>query len=140
VRNPELESILSDVLAASDTPAAHRLCRDCRADLIRNGAASAIGLARSLLRAVLDYREAERALALRGGFCEPEHKAGGVRGPCERPAGVACWWLGRRETATKTLPAMGWCGAGERLPKEARWWCVEGQGYWWRLPSDNGGG
>jgi len=128
----DCDGLVAAILAECDTPASRRLVLDAW------GHPDRAGQLRALLGWVRDHVEAERLQSLRGGFCEPVHKAGGVRGPCERPAGVACWWLGRRETATKTLPATGWCGAGERLPKEARWWCVEGQGYWWRLPANGG--
>lgn len=128
----DCDALVADVLAVRDCPAVRRLVLDAW------GHPDRAGQLRALLGWAREYAGAERVLALRGGFYKSERKAGEVRGACERPAGAACWWLGRRETATKTVPAMGWCAAGERLPAAARWWCVEGQGYWWRLPAGEG--
>lgn len=123
----DCDALAAEILAAGDTPACRRLVLDAWAAPDRPAAL------RCLLGWVRDYAAAGRALALRGGFCEAP-PAGEARGPCERPAGVGCWWLGASETKAKVRPAMGFCEAGEKLPVAARFWCAEGQGYWFRLP------
>ena len=137
MRSAELEAVLSDVLAASDTPAARNLCRDCRAVLIRRGEAEAVAHARMVLRGVREYVAHERTVKGAG-----EVGGGTVLGvknrPAavkNRPAAVACWWTGSEVLKTRENPLMGFADVGEKLPRHARFWCVPGAPDWFRVPS-----
>lgn len=122
----DCDALVADILALRDDPATRRLILDAW------GAPDRPLALRAALSGVRDYVAHERSLAGIGA------NGGEVRGPCERPVGVACWWLGAREGKTKTTPAMGSVAGGERLPKEAKYWAVESQGYWFRLPTNGG--
>lgn len=128
----DCDDLVAAVLAACDAPASRRLILDAW------GAADRPAALRALLGWVRDHVEAERVLALRGGFYDPPHPPGEVRGGKARPAGVGCWWLGERAGKTVTTPATGWAKAGEKLPKEARYWAAESQGWWYRVPAGGG--
>jgi hypothetical protein len=121
----DCDALVAEILSVKDCPASRRLVLDVW------GAPDRAVMLRGVLTCVREYAAHERALSGTG------RGGGEVRGPCERPAGVACWWLGSVAMKSKVKPTMGWCEAGKRLPAEARFWCVESQGWWFRI--SNGG-
>jgi hypothetical protein len=121
----EAAQLVAAIRAVSDTDAARRLAVDAWAATDRVASLAA------LLGWVREYAGRTRPAPVLG----TSAPAGEVRGVKVRPAAVACWWLGRAVTKTKVKPAMGFCDVGKALPAEAKFWCVEGQGYWWRVPN-----
>lgn len=117
--------LVDAILAVNNGEAARRLVLDAW------GAADRGDALLDLLGWVREYGARTRPAPVLGSSTP----AGEVRGVKVRPVAVACWYLGMVVLKSKTKPLMGFCETGKSLPAEARFWCVESQGYWWRVPN-----